>query len=788
VASGKPAPGPAAWAASTAWFPTVSPDRKRLAGVDQTLEVRIYGRDGPPITCAGGRTGEAPARPAFSPDGSLLALPVTGEVRVWNAASGERVQTLQVGKGQVTAAVFSPDGRLLAAGGAQPGVRLWDTRTWEARQPLSVPSVFALAFSPDGEWLAVSAGTGLVQLLDVKTGAELGALRGSEQGGARALAFSPDGQRLAVGAADHTVRVWDLRRLAPASADAGARLLAAPDGGFTRAAVLTGDTRLCVLDTASGAELLRVRGIKDYYESIALSPDGTRLAFAPRDGLFGRDAVVVRSVPDNRSLGTVWTPAYVEKIEFSPDGAEVSVISPTEGPKRGIQRGELVNARQTVWEDSGDYWGAASLAYSPDGLSFVAGFGDGKIRVWDRKTGRLEATLLGHSDRVNCLCFSADSRSLVSGGRADRSVILWDVPGRRQLLRRSGHEGGVRQVALSPDGQLIASCGGNGDLNLFDAVNGQLVLTLEGPRDVARLAFSRDGGRLLGMTSAGDLVQWDGTPAPLRRTLRGHDNKIQETAFSPDGRVLASFAFQLKWWDVATGRDLFHSDRYVGTFVTALAFRPDGRQLGLTTVGKKFEVWDVAEKKKLADFEAKEVLWRLALSPEEGVLATWDNGRGLAVWQFPAVRQRFRVSVAAAGLPDIAFSADGRLVTVTDALGRRTGFDAATGRPVVVPPDFRPAAPPASPASPDGRLFALPDSDLIHLVALHPDAAELERRRAATRLDVRWQERQAARHEAAKNWFAATVHLDAIIREHPEESLKARRAKAAEALAEMDRK
>jgi WD40 repeat protein len=306
---------------------------------------------------------------------------------------------------------------------------------------------------------------------------------------------------------------------------------------------------------------------------------------------------------------------------------------------------------------------------------------------------------------------------------------------------------------------------------------------------VAQIGFSRDGSRLLGMTTAGDVLSWEGAPAPFRRTLRGHDNKIQEVAFSPDGRTLASFAWQLKWWDVASGRDLFDSGRYLGTFATALAFRPDGRQLGLTTVNKSFQVWDVAQGKKVADFDAKVTLWRLALSPEEGVLATWDETRGLAVWEFPAVRQRFRVPVAAAGLPEIAFSADGRLVAATDALGRRTVFDAATGKPVSAPPNFQPALPPASPISPDGSLFVLPELDLLHLVALRPDPPELERRRAATRMDPGWQDRQAARHETAKNWFAALVHLNALLRGRPgDDTLKARQAKAAAALAELDKK
>src|SRR5262245_41898994 len=110
--------------------------------------------------------------------------------------------------------VFSPDGKLLAAGAGEPKekgwVCLWETDSrklrFAHREPTGVPSV---AFSPDGATLAVVVYEQPVKLLDVKTGATQATFKGHEKT-PRCVAFSPDGKTLATGSYDHTIKLWDL--------------------------------------------------------------------------------------------------------------------------------------------------------------------------------------------------------------------------------------------------------------------------------------------------------------------------------------------------------------------------------------------------------------------------------------------------------------------------------------------------------------------------------------------------------------------------------------------------
>jgi WD40 repeat protein len=268
---------------------------------------------------------------AFAPDGKTLVsgggnFAGAGEVRWWDLSRGKARPELPGPKGRVAAAVFSPDGRLLATA-AEHTVQLWEASTGRQRAAFGVhksPAV-SLAFSQNGKVLIAAGLDETVQSWDVATGKEQVLFRGtfgpkavsadgrlvamsSSQGGnisvwdvagrreqtylpqernlVFAVAFSPDARLLASADFSGTVHLWDttrreLRCVLKAHQGSVNCLTFSPDG---RTLATGGQDRLVKLwDVAAGEEKTTLVGHTGPIEALDFAPNGRRLASGSYD-------------------------------------------------------------------------------------------------------------------------------------------------------------------------------------------------------------------------------------------------------------------------------------------------------------------------------------------------------------------------------------------------------------------------------------------------------------------------------------------------------------------------
>ena len=147
---------------------------------------------------------------AFSPDGQVLASGSwDGTGRLWNAANGSMLDTLEGHTNYVLSVAFAPDGRVLASGSDDGTVRLWQVADGRLLNTLEghASGVNSLAFSPDGQVLTSGSWDGTIRLWQAADGRLLNTLEGHTSG-VKSVAFSHDGQVLASWSSDGTLRLW----------------------------------------------------------------------------------------------------------------------------------------------------------------------------------------------------------------------------------------------------------------------------------------------------------------------------------------------------------------------------------------------------------------------------------------------------------------------------------------------------------------------------------------------------------------------------------------------------
>jgi WD40 repeat protein len=235
---------------------------------------------------------------AFSPDGKLLATAggnpgQYGEIKLWEASTGKELRDWRGHRDNIFAIAFSPDGALLATCSYDRLIKLWEVATGQEIRTLKdhTDAVFSMAFSSDGKRLASVSADRTVKLWDVATGVRLFTLSDALDA-LNAVAFHPSGKWLAGAGADRIIRIWELgtsegRQLRSmiAHEDAINALAFSPDGKLLAS---TGADKLVKLwDAATLLETHTCEVQSDWVFALAFSPDGKRLAVGRYDGTLG---------------------------------------------------------------------------------------------------------------------------------------------------------------------------------------------------------------------------------------------------------------------------------------------------------------------------------------------------------------------------------------------------------------------------------------------------------------------------------------------------------------------
>jgi len=293
------------------------------------------------------------------------------------------------------------------------------------------------------------------------------------------------------------------------------------------------------------------------------------------------------------------------------------------------------------------------VAFSPDGRKLATASDDRTVKLWSAASGEIRATL-GHDNRAVSAVFTPDGRRVISCTRMG-AVIVWDAETLQRfdgyLLVRRGtvqsfrrldsfrvHRNGTMQaLAISPDGTTLAIAGER--VVIWSLAERKEVTRLAGEHgQVNSVAFSHDGTRLATTGNDGKVNLWKTRSWQPDATFAGHRAYVESVAFAPDDRTLAS----------VDRNGIIH-------------------------------IWDRDSRAMQTIASGQMLLWCAALSPDGRTLVTTGKDVWLKLWDFRDDRDRIPLKVATSSIPKIAFSTDGKTLTVADDKGCVTIFQTQDG-------------------------------------------------------------------------------------------------------------
>ncbi len=526
----------------------------RIATASRDGLIRVWepGAD-EPATILGGHTSGVSAV-TFSNDGTRLASASWDcTARVWDARTGEQKRVI-VGHTEVTSVAFSPDDKLIATASFDGEARIYDTAGAARDEPRMLLHghkgvVNAVVFSPDRRFVATASNDKAVFLWNLQTGAVHTRL---EQHGSwvTGVAFEPvAGEQIATAAHDWPVRLWNTSAKSDHPPEITSRnnwVTAAhfdPASGTPRlAAVANRTARLWNL--ADGSMERLVGSHPTALSAVAYARDGTLVATASSNGdTWLWDAGTGEARGELPGDG-----GHVNGLAFSADGTRLAIAADDRAAR--------------VWRiaDPGDVLVLPDHGGAVTGVAFCHGATrqadarlatsseDGRVRLFDARTGRLARVLAEHEATVTAVAFSPDGARIASASW-DGSAVLRNLDG-SERVDLTGHAGGVTAIAHSGAGDRVATGSSDTTAQIWTLAGGAPLVLRGHAGTVTQVAFSPDGSVLATAAEDNTLRLWrvrDGSPVATLLGLPGEDFAV----LLPDGSYkLRGAASGALWWAV----------------------------------------------------------------------------------------------------------------------------------------------------------------------------------------------------------------------------------------------
>ncbi len=496
----------------------------------------------------------------FSPDDLMLASGgEDGKIILWELEEFENLQDLQSIKpnflgqheGRVWSVAFSPDGKMLASGGEDGKIFLWhicdQTKTYCVLGE-HTNRVDSLVFDPSGNFLISVGSDGFIRVWNVANKTQISCF-GDGLNRLRSVVFV-ESNMIVTGGDDGTVKIWNI------------------------------ESQQCLSETKNKQpKCIWSVAYNQKYKIIASSSDNGIIRLWNIDNNNQLNWLINLREHKDRVWSVVFNPANRALASTSEDQS-VRVWNINENKKYQCER---IFYGYSNW--------IHSIYFSPDGYRLASSSNDNKIRIWDIDKGICTLTLEGNIRWDSSIAFSPDGRYLASGSH-DHLIHFWDLNQGTTLEPFKEHKNWVRSLAFSPDGRYLASGGDDTTIKVINAKTQALIYTLEGHQKWIWSVIFIDSKYIASCGDDQTIRIWDVKTRQCRE-LSGHTGRLRSLAYSNGILATGGEDKVVKLWNTETYEIYQNFPHTDSNFIWAVALSPDGETLASGDEKGILRLWDV---------------------------------------------------------------------------------------------------------------------------------------------------------------------------------------------------
>jgi WD40 repeat protein len=532
-------------------------------------------------------------------------------------------------KTPIKAIAISDDGETIVSSSGDV-ICLWTPQGIQLGQPVTLSSghlIDTIAISANGQRIVTVGKNDCVRLWN-RQGKQLAKLE--HLGFHNYAAISADGQTLLTGSKNKILRLWDLNgepvetfQAATYTADAIAM------SANNQTIVLGGENDKICLWNPQGKPLgkpLRL-GLANRIDAVAISADGQTVA-----GVSAGGGVHLWDSQGNL-LAKLQPSSQHNAIAISANGQMIVTGGRSETLRLWNRKGDLLRElKHRV--------AVTSVALSADGQTIVVGSQDGTVWVWNQQHHQI-AEFSHHS--FSHVAVSANGQTIVSAypGETVRlgdgtirqpggMIYVWDRQG-NQLKEFQSHKHGFKALAVSPDGQIIATGGQYGLIRLWDC-QGKELATFQGSQaSINAIAISTDRQMVVSGSEDGIVRVWDIETNGCIECL-GHTGQLTTVAISADGQTIVSAGGDhiVRLWN-RQGIQLAESLPHEG-WIAFVATNADGQIVASAQRNNVVRLWN-QQGQLIREFrEHSAPIASVALSADGQIILTGDDDGTMLLW------------------------------------------------------------------------------------------------------------------------------------------------------------